>query len=60
MGFKNQTTSWWLVAHACNPNYLGGRDQENHSLRPAQANSSGGPIWKNTQHKKGLVEWLKW
>jgi hypothetical protein len=28
-------------------------------LKPAQANSSGDPISKNTHHKKGLVEWLK-
>jgi hypothetical protein len=24
-----------LVAHACNPSYLGGRDQENCGLKPA-------------------------
>jgi hypothetical protein len=23
------------VAHACNPSYSGGRDQENHGLKPA-------------------------
>jgi hypothetical protein len=23
-----------LVAHACNPSYLGGRDQEDHGLKP--------------------------
>jgi hypothetical protein len=23
-------TSWVLVAHACNPSYSGGRDQEDH------------------------------
>jgi hypothetical protein len=28
------------VAHAYNPNYSGGRDQEDHSLKPAWANSS--------------------
>jgi hypothetical protein len=27
-------------AHACNPSYLGGRDQENLGLKPAWANSS--------------------
>jgi hypothetical protein len=27
------------VAHICNPSYLGGRDQEDHSLRPVQAKS---------------------
>jgi hypothetical protein len=25
------------MAHAYNPSYLGGRDEEDHSLRPAQA-----------------------
>jgi hypothetical protein len=29
-----------LVAHVCNPSYSGGRDQEDHGLKPAQANSS--------------------
>jgi hypothetical protein len=29
-----------LVAHICNPNYSGGRDQEDRSSKPAQANSS--------------------
>jgi hypothetical protein len=24
-----------MVAHACNPSYLGGRDQEDHGLKPA-------------------------
>jgi hypothetical protein len=24
-----------LVAHTCNPSYSGGRDQEDHSLKPA-------------------------
>jgi hypothetical protein len=29
-----------LVAHVCNPSYSGGRDQEDHSLKPAWANSA--------------------
>jgi hypothetical protein len=29
-----------LVAHAHNPSYSGGRDQEDHGSKPAQANSS--------------------
>jgi hypothetical protein len=29
-----------LVAHACNPSYPEGRDQEDHSSKPVQANSS--------------------
>jgi hypothetical protein len=36
--------SWVLVAHACNPSYSGGRDQENHGSKPAQGNSSQDPI----------------
>jgi hypothetical protein len=29
-----------LVTQACNPSYSGGRDQEDHSSKPAQANGS--------------------
>jgi hypothetical protein len=47
------------VAHACNPGYSGGRDQEDHGLKPAWANSSARPCLEKTHHKKGLVEWLK-
>jgi hypothetical protein len=35
------------VAHACNPSYLGGRDQEDLSSKPAQANSLRDSILKN-------------
>jgi hypothetical protein len=45
------------LAHACNPSYTGGRDQDS-SLKPAWVNSLGDPISKNTLHKR-LVEWLK-
>jgi hypothetical protein len=31
---------WVLVTHTYNPNYLGGWDEENDNLRPAQANTS--------------------
>jgi hypothetical protein len=34
------------VAHACNPSYSEGRDQEDGSLKPARANSLRDPIWK--------------
>jgi hypothetical protein len=45
------------VAHACNPSYSGGRDQEDRSSKPA--NSSWEPILKKPYHKKiGLVGWL--
>jgi hypothetical protein len=51
-----------LVAHTCNPSYSGGRDQEDRSSKPAQANSSRDPILKipNTQKGgRGGTEWLK-
>jgi hypothetical protein len=57
------------VAHACNPSYSGGRDQEDRGLKPGWANSSKDYL-KKTHHKTkkkkkkpitkiGLVEWLK-
>jgi hypothetical protein len=56
---KKMSACWVLVAHACNPSYSGGREQEDHSSKPALANSWQDPILKKTLHKKGLVEWLK-
>jgi hypothetical protein len=47
------------VAHACNPTYSGGRDQEDLGLKPAQANSSSRPYLEKLFTKIGLVEWLK-
>jgi hypothetical protein len=44
---------WEPVAHTCNPSYLGGRDQENLGLKPAQANASQDPILKILITKKG-------
>jgi hypothetical protein len=44
--------SWVLMAHCYNPSYSGGRDQEDHSLKPAQANSLQDPISKNPFTKK--------
>jgi hypothetical protein len=42
------------VSVACiyNPSYLGGRDQEDHGLRPAQENSSQDHISKIPNRKK--------
>jgi hypothetical protein len=40
------------VAHAYNPSYLGGRDQEVHVLRPAQAKSPRDLIATNKKKKK--------
>jgi hypothetical protein len=34
------------VAHACNPSYSGGRNQEDSGSKPAQANSSQDSISK--------------
>jgi hypothetical protein len=52
--YLNLFLSWVLVAYASNPSYSGGRDQENHSSKPAPANSSKDPISKipNTRKKK--------
>jgi hypothetical protein len=46
-----------MVAHTCNHSYLGGRDHEDHSSKPAQANSSQDPIWKKipSQERAGGV-----
>jgi hypothetical protein len=41
------------MAHACNPSYSGGRDQEDHSLKPAWANSSPDRISKKPITEKG-------
>jgi hypothetical protein len=41
-----------LVAHACNSSYSGGRDQEDHGLKPAQANSSQDLITKKPSQKR--------
>jgi hypothetical protein len=48
-----------LVAHASNPSYLGGKDQENCGLKPARANSSQDPSSIKIIIKKGLVECFK-
>jgi hypothetical protein len=47
------------VAHACDPSYLEGRDQEDHGSKPAWPNSSVRPYLKTPFTKIGLVEWLK-
>jgi hypothetical protein len=47
-----------LEAHTCNPNYSGGRDQENHGSKPVQANSSGDPVLKKhvTKRAGGIAQ----
>jgi hypothetical protein len=47
------------VVHACNPSHSGSRDQEDHNLKPTQANSLWDPILKNPTTKKRVVHWLK-
>jgi hypothetical protein len=46
------------VAHACNTSCSRGRDQEDHSSKPAQANGSQDPILKmpTTKRAGGVVE----
>jgi hypothetical protein len=38
--FQKWHAGWTPVAHTCNPSYSGGRDQEDHGSKPAQAKSS--------------------
>jgi hypothetical protein len=42
-GIKKKKTKHYQgqtqVAHVCNPSYLGGKDQEDCGLKPAQANT---------------------
>jgi hypothetical protein len=52
----------WLTgtsgsAHACNPSYSGGKDQEDCGLKPAQANSSARPYLEKpfTKNRAGGV-----
>jgi hypothetical protein len=40
------------MAHAYNPGYLGGRDQEDLSSKPSKANSSWDPILKISKQKR--------
>jgi hypothetical protein len=49
---KSEKVSWAPVDHACNPSNSGGRDQEDHSSKPAQANSSTRSYLKKSHHKK--------
>jgi hypothetical protein len=51
--------SWVQVAHTCNPSYSGGRDQEDGSSKPSQANGSQDPILKKYSTQKwagGVVQ----
>jgi hypothetical protein len=41
-----------LAGHTCNPSYSGGRDQEDHGLKPAWANNLRDSIWKIPNKKQ--------
>jgi hypothetical protein len=57
MSHKNEQHYGWVpMAHTCNPLYSGGRDQEDHSLKSAQANSSQDPISKKKKKKKTFTK----
>jgi hypothetical protein len=56
---KKKKKSRVLVAHACNPSYSRGRDQEDRSSKPAQANKFMRPYLEKPFTKIGLMEWLK-
>jgi hypothetical protein len=50
---RKGTDSWALLAHACNPSYSGGRDQEDWGSKPVPVNSLRHPVLKkNITHKK--------
>jgi hypothetical protein len=53
---KQKRGSGALVAHACNPSYSGGTDQEDRSLKPAQANSHE-TLSRKIHHTKKMGWW---
>jgi hypothetical protein len=48
------------VAHAYNPSFLGGRDQEDLGSKSALGKQFMRFYLDNAHHKKGLMEWFKW
>jgi hypothetical protein len=50
--FKTNSPSQVLVAHACNPSYLGGSDQVDCSLKPARAKKFARPYLKKKPNIK--------
>jgi hypothetical protein len=60
-GLKTKVAAGWApVPHIYNPSYPGSRDREDHGSKPAwQIVQETYLKKKKTQHKKGLVEWLK-
>jgi hypothetical protein len=53
--FQSERMLLGAVAHTCNLSYSGGRDQEDHGLKAARANSSRDPILKKLIKKKGCL-----
>jgi hypothetical protein len=58
MLIKNLCTSQVSVAHACNPSYSGGSNQEDWGSKPAQANSLRNPNVKipDTKRTGGVAQ----
>jgi hypothetical protein len=48
---RNNCSSQVPVTHTCNSSYSGSRDQEDHSLKPAQGNSSVRSYLEKSLHK---------
>jgi hypothetical protein len=59
VSYKVGHVGWIPVAHACNPSYSEGRDQEDHNLKPAPQKIVCEPQSQKIPSQKGLVEWLK-
>jgi hypothetical protein len=59
-GWNKSHLSWAPVAHTCNLNYLGGRNQEDHPSKPPWTNSSRDPVSEKPKAQTGLLESLKW
>jgi hypothetical protein len=58
---KNLKISQVLEAHAYNPSFSGGREQEDHDSKPAWASSLRDPILKKIYHKRagGVAQVVK-
>jgi hypothetical protein len=54
-----QMDDWAPMAHACNPSYSGGRDQEDLGSKPNLGKQFSRPYLEKPFTKIGLVEWLK-
>jgi hypothetical protein len=50
--FQNKNKNSWVLTQACIHSYSGGSNQEDHTSKPAWANSWWGPISKKPNTKK--------